>query len=182
MLMKQEMTGWQWCQLDHMQIICLLQTDNHASTSSLNFLQVGCCSQCPTNMSKHWRQHNLLKNFFFYKIWMFQMHSFLQGLLLVVIISIFWQDLEYWFHLDICRNSNSDSHTSRQISQKASRNFLSNLVAQNNIQASHNLSTLVYRRTWRALCCICSVFFCIFTVIEYGKKLLEREIHLMAIM
>jgi len=37
-LMKQEMTGWQWHQLDHMQIICApLQTDNHASTSSLNF-------------------------------------------------------------------------------------------------------------------------------------------------
>jgi len=35
---KQEMMGWQWHQLDHMQIICtLLQTDNHASTSSLNF-------------------------------------------------------------------------------------------------------------------------------------------------
>jgi len=29
------MMGWQWNQLDHMQIICtLLQTDNHASTSS----------------------------------------------------------------------------------------------------------------------------------------------------
>ena len=28
--------GWQWHQLDHMQIICtLLQTDNHASTSTL---------------------------------------------------------------------------------------------------------------------------------------------------
>jgi len=27
--------GWQWHQLDHMQIICTsLQTDNHASTSS----------------------------------------------------------------------------------------------------------------------------------------------------
>jgi len=32
------MTGWQWHQLDHLQIICTaLQTDNHASTSSLNF-------------------------------------------------------------------------------------------------------------------------------------------------
>jgi len=31
------MMGWQWHQLDHMQIIrILLQTDNHASTSSLN--------------------------------------------------------------------------------------------------------------------------------------------------
>jgi len=32
------MMGWQWHQLDHMQIICtLLQTDNHASTSPLTF-------------------------------------------------------------------------------------------------------------------------------------------------
>jgi len=37
-LMKQEITGWQWHQLYHMQIIStLLQTDNHASTSSLIF-------------------------------------------------------------------------------------------------------------------------------------------------
>jgi len=35
--MKQEMMGWQWYQLDHMQIMCLsLQTDHDASTSSLN--------------------------------------------------------------------------------------------------------------------------------------------------
>jgi len=38
--MKQEMMGWQWHQLDHMQIICTsLQTDNATITSSLNFLQ-----------------------------------------------------------------------------------------------------------------------------------------------
>jgi len=36
--MKHEMMGWQWHQLDHMQIICTsLQSDNHANTSSLNF-------------------------------------------------------------------------------------------------------------------------------------------------
>jgi len=36
--MKQEMTGWQWHQLNHMQTICTsLQTDNHSSTSPLNF-------------------------------------------------------------------------------------------------------------------------------------------------
>ena len=36
------MMGWQWHQLNHMQIICIsLQTDNHASTSS----QAGCSSQ-----------------------------------------------------------------------------------------------------------------------------------------
>jgi len=32
------MMGWQWHQLDHMQIICtLIQTDNYASTSLLSF-------------------------------------------------------------------------------------------------------------------------------------------------
>jgi len=37
-LLQQEMIGWQWHQLDHMQIIwTLLQTDNHASSSPLNF-------------------------------------------------------------------------------------------------------------------------------------------------
>jgi len=39
-LLKQEMMGWQWHQLDHMQIICTsLQTHNHASTSSLNMTE-----------------------------------------------------------------------------------------------------------------------------------------------
>jgi len=39
------MTGWQWHQLDHMEIICTsLQTDNYASTSSLNCLQAKCSS------------------------------------------------------------------------------------------------------------------------------------------
>ena len=38
-LMKQEMMGWQWHQLDHMQIICTsLWTDNHASNLSTQFL------------------------------------------------------------------------------------------------------------------------------------------------
>jgi len=37
-LMNQQMMGWRWRQLDHMQIICTsLQTDNHASTSLLKF-------------------------------------------------------------------------------------------------------------------------------------------------
>jgi len=32
------MMGWQWYQLDHMQIICTsFHTDNHTSTSSLSF-------------------------------------------------------------------------------------------------------------------------------------------------
>ena len=38
--MKQD-DGWQWHQLDHMQIICTtLQTDNHACTSPLSFYRL----------------------------------------------------------------------------------------------------------------------------------------------
>jgi len=53
-LLKQEVMGWQWHQLNHIQIICTsLQTDNHASTSSLHiFLQAGCPSCRPTNSVK----------------------------------------------------------------------------------------------------------------------------------
>jgi len=43
---------WQWHQLDHMQVCILLQTDNHASTSPLSFLQAGCPSCRPTNSVK----------------------------------------------------------------------------------------------------------------------------------
>jgi len=35
---------WQWHQLGHMQVCTLPQTDNHASTSLLSFLQAGCPS------------------------------------------------------------------------------------------------------------------------------------------
>ena len=40
---------WQWHQLGHMQVCTLLQTDNHASTPPLSFLQAGCSSCRPTN-------------------------------------------------------------------------------------------------------------------------------------
>jgi len=43
---------WQWHQLGHMQVYTSLQTDNHASTSPLNFLQAGCPSCRPTNSVK----------------------------------------------------------------------------------------------------------------------------------
>jgi len=40
-LLEQEMIGWQWHHLDHMQIICTsLQTDNHASSSPLSFYRL----------------------------------------------------------------------------------------------------------------------------------------------
>ena len=40
---------WQWHQLGHMQVCISLQTDNHAITPPLSFLQAGCPSCCPTN-------------------------------------------------------------------------------------------------------------------------------------
>jgi len=40
---------WQWHQLGHMQVCTSLQTDNHASTPPLIFLQAGCPSCCPTD-------------------------------------------------------------------------------------------------------------------------------------
>ena len=43
---------WQRHQLGHMQVCTLLQTDNHASTSPLSFLQAGCRSCRPTNSVK----------------------------------------------------------------------------------------------------------------------------------
>ena len=53
----------QWHQLGHMQACTLLQTDNHASTPQLSFLQAGCPSCRPTNSIKalkgqlHIKQH-----------------------------------------------------------------------------------------------------------------------------
>jgi len=43
---------WQWHQLGHMQVCTLLQTDNHANTSPLSFLQAGSPSCRPTNSIK----------------------------------------------------------------------------------------------------------------------------------
>jgi len=58
-LLEQEMMGWQWHQLAHMQIICtLLQTDNHASTSPLSFYKPDALFAAQPTASKHWRQHS----------------------------------------------------------------------------------------------------------------------------
>ena len=43
---------WQWHQLGHMQACTSFQTDNHASTPPLCFLQAGCPSCRPTNSVK----------------------------------------------------------------------------------------------------------------------------------
>ena len=43
---------WQWHQPGHMQVCTSLQTDNHASTPPLSFLQAGCPSCRPANSIK----------------------------------------------------------------------------------------------------------------------------------
>jgi len=43
---------WQCHQLGHMQVRTSLQTDNHANTPPLSFLQAGCPSCRPTNSVK----------------------------------------------------------------------------------------------------------------------------------
>ena len=43
---------WPWHQLGHMQVCTSLQTNNHASTPPLRFLQAGCPSCRPTNSVK----------------------------------------------------------------------------------------------------------------------------------
>jgi len=43
---------WQWHQLGHMQVCTSLQTDNHARTPPLSFLQAGCPSCRQTNSVK----------------------------------------------------------------------------------------------------------------------------------
>ena len=43
---------WQWHHLGHMHVCTSLQTDNHASTPPLCFLQAGCPSCRPTNSVK----------------------------------------------------------------------------------------------------------------------------------
>jgi len=48
---------WQWHQLGYMQVCTLLQTDNHAITSLLSFLQAGCPSCRQTNSVKALKAH-----------------------------------------------------------------------------------------------------------------------------
>ena len=49
---------WQWHQLGHMQVCTSIQTDNHASTPPLSFLQAGCPSCCPTKSIKALKAQN----------------------------------------------------------------------------------------------------------------------------
>ena len=51
---------WQWHQLGRMQVCISLQTDNHASTPPLSFLQAECPSCSPTNSVKALKPHTPL--------------------------------------------------------------------------------------------------------------------------
>jgi len=44
---------WQWHQLGHMQVCTSLQTDNHASTPPLSFLQTDALPAAKPTASKH---------------------------------------------------------------------------------------------------------------------------------
>jgi len=48
---------WQWHQLGHTQVCTCLQTNNHASTPPLSFLQARCPSCRPTNSVKALKAH-----------------------------------------------------------------------------------------------------------------------------
>ena len=52
-------TKWQWHQLGHMQVCTSLQTDNHASTPPISFLQAGCPSCRRTNSVKALKAMNM---------------------------------------------------------------------------------------------------------------------------
>ena len=64
---------WQWHRLGHMPVCTSLQTDNHASTPPLSFLQAECPSCCPTNSIKalkafhHFTNTSVLNNTAFYR-------------------------------------------------------------------------------------------------------------------
>ena len=53
---------WQWHQLGRMQVCTSLQTDNHASTPPLSFLQARCPSCRPTNSVKALKAKTLKAN------------------------------------------------------------------------------------------------------------------------
>jgi len=60
-LLEQKMMGWQWHQLDHVQIIWTsLQTDNHSSTSPLSFYRPDALPAAQPIVPKHWNSLKVL--------------------------------------------------------------------------------------------------------------------------
>jgi len=54
---------WQWHQLGYIQVCTSLQTDNHATTPPLCFLQAGCPSCSPTNSVKALKVKKRIKEY-----------------------------------------------------------------------------------------------------------------------
>jgi len=73
---------WQWHQLGRMQVRTSLQTENHASTPPLSFLQAGCPSGRPTNSVKALKAPELYKYYKRNNIFVFRISSTLLGLYL----------------------------------------------------------------------------------------------------
>jgi len=67
---------WQWHQLGRMQVCTSLQTDNHASTLPLSFLQSGCPSCHPTNSVEALKGCMCFDNFDIYLICVTRPHCF----------------------------------------------------------------------------------------------------------
>ena len=62
---------WQWHQLGHVQVCTSLQTDNHASTPPLSFLQAGCPSCRPTNSVKALKAYLVYTVCIIKRVWIF---------------------------------------------------------------------------------------------------------------
>jgi len=99
-----------WHQLDHMQIICtLLETDNHASTSSLNIYMLDAFPDTQPSVSKHWRQYYQMSLInFFHLLWFvaFCLFSFL-------VQQSFYHNLSalpWVLHLPLCNLCTSSSY------------------------------------------------------------------------
>jgi len=93
--------GWQWHQLDHMQIICtLLQTDNHASTSPLSFYRPDAPPAAQPTASKHWRQTKQSTECKAFKIMLNNLHP--------MMLESFWFTDNNIFTLAAPRNPQND--------------------------------------------------------------------------
>jgi len=111
---------WQWHRLDHMQVCTSLQTDNHASTPPLSFLQAGCPSCHPTNSVK------ALKAIYYYVIIVTLTHPFNSPISLTTQVSWYQKgktnldftearDIEWQWHqlgrVQVCTLLQTDNHT-----------------------------------------------------------------------
>ena len=84
---------WQWHQLDHMQVCISLQTDNHASTPLLSFLQAGCPSCRPTNSVKALKALSTDQWVAIHSLWYGCTIEASLYFRMYVIVSLFWRNV-----------------------------------------------------------------------------------------